>query len=119
MKNIFWGSVLVIISVICGLNAFGVTDINLLFDGWWTLFLIVPSIYGLLRKRDITGNVVGLLLGVLLLLTCQDVLDWELFGKLLFPAVLLAVGVRQLLTGVRVRKKNREAEEKENLSETK
>lgn len=113
MKNIFGGTILVIIGIICGLNAFGVTNINLLFDGWWTLFLIVPCAYGLVRKREITGNVVGLLLGVLLLLTCQNVISWEQFGKLLFPAVLLAVGVRQILVGIRKKRtaKNAETEE--------
>ena len=46
MKNlsrILWGIVLIFIGVIWGLNRTGVADINIFFDGWWTLFIIVPS----------------------------------------------------------------------------
>ena len=41
--NILWGVVLIIVGVIFGLNAVGLTDINIFFHGWWTLFIIVPS----------------------------------------------------------------------------
>ena len=42
-KNIIWGIVLVIIGIIFGLNALEITNINIFFSGWWTLFIIVPS----------------------------------------------------------------------------
>ena len=55
--SIIWGIALVAIGVVLGLNAFGVTDIELFFDGWWTLFIIVPSAVGLFREKDKTGAV--------------------------------------------------------------
>lgn len=42
IKNILWGIILVIIGVIIGLNTMGITDIDIFFDGWWTLVIIVP-----------------------------------------------------------------------------
>ena len=42
IKNILWGIILVIIGVIIGLNTIGITDIDIFFDGWWTLVIIVP-----------------------------------------------------------------------------
>lgn len=32
------------------MNAFGITDIELFFDGWWTLFIIVPCLVGIYWK---------------------------------------------------------------------
>ena len=41
-SNVLWGFVLIIIGIVFGLNALDITDINIFFDGWWTLFIIVP-----------------------------------------------------------------------------
>jgi len=44
MKNtskILWGIILIAIGVIIGLNSFGITDIDVFFNGWWTLILLV------------------------------------------------------------------------------
>ena len=45
MKNltsVIWGLVFIIVGVIFGLNTLNITDINIFFDGWWTLFIIIP-----------------------------------------------------------------------------
>ena len=47
--------------VIIGLNAFHITNIDLFFDGWWTLFIIVPCFFGLFKDQDKTGNIIGLI----------------------------------------------------------
>ena len=43
IESILWGLVLIVVGVIIGLNTMGITNINIFFDGWWTLFIIVPS----------------------------------------------------------------------------
>lgn len=43
VRNVLWGIVLIAVGVIIALHAFGVADINIFFDGWWTLFIIVPA----------------------------------------------------------------------------
>ena len=91
--NILWGLVFIAVGLILGLNATGITDINLFFDGWWTIFIIVPCFIGLFRDRDKIGNLIGLLIGTALLLCCQGILDFELMWKLLIPAILVAVGL--------------------------
>ena len=53
MKNItkiLWGTALIAVGGIIALNAFGITDIELFFDGWWTLFIIVPCLVGIIWK---------------------------------------------------------------------
>ena len=47
VRNVLWGIVLIAVGVIIALHAFGVADISIFFDGWWTLFIIVPCTVGL------------------------------------------------------------------------
>ena len=91
--NALWGIVLIIVGLIIGGNALGITDINIFFDGWWTLFIIVPSFTGLFKDNEKTGNLIGLLIGVALLLACQDILNFDLIWKLAFPVILVVIGI--------------------------
>ena len=93
IKNILWGIVLVIIGVIIGLNTIGITDIDIFFDGWWTLFIIVPCFIGLFTNKDKTGNIIGLLVGVILLLGMQNIIDFSLIWKLLLPSIIVIIGL--------------------------
>lgn len=72
---------------------FGYTNINIFFSGWWTLFIIVPSFIGLFKEDEKMGNMIGLLVGIVLLLCCQDILDFNIIWKLIFPAVLVIIGL--------------------------
>lgn len=98
-KNILLGLLLVALGLIFGLNALGLTDIDVFFDGWWTLFIIVPCTVGLFRERDKTGNLIGLTIGVLLLLVCQDFLSFGTILKLIFPAILVIAGLSIIFKG--------------------
>ena len=91
--NLLWGLVLIIVGVILGCNATGLTNIDIFFDGWWTLFIIVPCFIGLFNDNDKTGSIIGILIGVFLLLCCQDILNFELFWKLLMPTILVIIGL--------------------------
>ena len=71
----------------------GITNINLFFDGWWTLFIIVPCFIGLFKENEKTGNLIGMFIGIALLLACQDISDFDLVWKLMFPAILVAIGI--------------------------
>lgn len=75
---------------------YGITNINIFFDGWWTLFIIIPCFIGLFKENEKTGNFIGLLIGIVLLLACQDILDFNLIWKLMFPAILVIIGVSMI-----------------------
>lgn len=92
ISDLLWGIVLVIIGVIFGLNALNVTDINIFFAGWWTLFIIVPSFIGLFRGDSRMWNIIGLVVGLFLLLACQDVVDFDIVWKLMVPVILVIIG---------------------------
>ena len=93
ISDIMWGLIFIIIGVILGGNALDIFNINLFFDGWWTLFIIVPCFIGLFKEREKTGNIIGLLIGVALLLSCQNILDFDMIWKLALPAVLIIIGL--------------------------
>ena len=100
ISNILWGIALISVGVIFALNAFGITDIELFFDGGWTLFIIVPCFIGIFSEREKTGNIIGLLIGVFLLLCCQDVLGFDILWKLAIPAIIVIIGLKLILGAV-------------------
>lgn len=83
MKSILWGVVLVLLGVLVGTNSLGITNIDIFFDGWWSLFIIIPCFIGLFSNEDKTGNIIGLLVGVILLLGMNDILDLDKIWKLI------------------------------------
>ena len=92
-SNLLWGIVLITIGVIFGLNALEITNINLFFNGWWTLFIIVPSFIDLFKEKDKTGNIIGLIIGIVLLLGCNNIIDFNLIWKLIVPIALIIIGI--------------------------
>ena len=92
-SNILWGIILVVIGVIFGLNALEITNINIFFDGFWTLFIIIPCFIGLFKEKDKKGNLIGIFIGLFLLLSCQNIVDFDLLLKLLVPVVLVIIGL--------------------------
>lgn len=100
VENILWGIVLIVVGIIFGGNAFGITNINIFFDGWWTLFIIIPCFIGLFHENDKTGNLIGLLVGIALLLGCQNILDFDLIWKLALPTILVIIGLSLIFKNV-------------------
>ena len=100
-NQVLWGVILVGIGLLLGLNALGITHINLFFDGWWTLFIIVPCVAGLVSGKDVVGHLIGIGIGVFLLLCCQDILDFSMLWKLVFPAIIILFGVKMIF-GTRI-----------------
>ncbi|MBQ4634494.1 MAG: hypothetical protein IJB71_04015 [Bacilli bacterium] len=93
MTNVLWGIVFIVVGIIFGLNILEITNINLFFDGWWTLFIIIPCFIGLFKTEGRKANFIGLVIGICLLLGCQNVVDFELMWKLLGPIVLVLIGI--------------------------
>ena len=91
-KSIIWGSILILVGLVLALNEFGVTNINIFFKGWWTLFIIIPSFINLFVDKDKTGSLIGVLIGVLLLLSIRNIIDLNILWKLIIPIILVCIG---------------------------
>lgn len=71
-----------------------INDFTIFFDGWWTLFIIVPCFCGLFRKDGAkVGNLIGIAIGLFLLLMAQDVLSGRKLWALLIAVVCVLIGV--------------------------
>ena len=92
-KSIMWGVILIIVGIILGGNALELFDINVFFDGWWTLFIIIPSLFGIANNREKVGSIIALVIGVLLLLSCQNIIDFDVIWKLMVPIIIVGVGL--------------------------
>ena len=93
LGNILWGVFFVALAAIVGLNSLGMVNVNLFFKGWWTLFIIVPAFISFIKDRDKTVPLIFLLVGVVLLLANQELIDFSIVKKLIAPAILLIIGL--------------------------
>lgn len=97
MKNVskvLWGILLIAIGIVIALNSLEIMKINIFFDGWWTLFIIIPCFINLFdEKESKTGNAIWLVIGIFLLLGAQDFVPIEIILKLIFPFILVCIGL--------------------------
>lgn len=96
VSRILWGIVLVVLGLLFILKICNVFTFDIFFDGWWTLFIIIPSVIGLICERDKTWNLICLTVGVVLLLCARSVLEWGMMWKLVIPVVAVIVGIRMI-----------------------
>lgn len=93
VNRVLWGLVLVALGVVWALRATGLVDWSIFFPGWWTLFIIVPSVIGLITEDHKGGSLFGILLGVALLLACLGVINFSMIWKLILPVVVILIGL--------------------------
>lgn len=91
--NILWGILLIAVGVIFGLNALGITNINIFFKGWWTLIIIIPSFIELIRNDNKIWSSIWLVIGIVLLLCTQNILSFTMISKLILPFILVMIGI--------------------------
>lgn len=96
-NKVLWGIVLIALGLVFALNALEIAEIDIFFKGWWTLFIIVPALIGLVTERDKTGNIVALLIGVGLLLAARDIISFSMLWKLCIPVIIVIIGIRLIL----------------------
>lgn len=87
------GLLFITVGIILCLNLTGITNIDIFFDGWWTLFIIVPSISSIITSKEKASGLVGLIAGVLLLLAARDIIEYSVIWKFLLPTALIIIGL--------------------------
>ncbi len=103
--NLLIGLAFIAAAVLWAGNTFGIWSFTLFFPGWWTLFIIVPSLISIVKSGPRVFNLICFIIGGLLLLTqlLPSVFTWSLVSRLVFPIILLVIGVvilcRSLFTG--------------------
>lgn len=99
-RNIIWGIILIVIGLALTGNIFNLFRIHIFFDGWWTLFIIIPSIIGITNEGPKTGNIISLVVGILLFLACRGLFDFAIIWKLLLPIIIVGIGISMIFKDV-------------------
>lgn len=92
-RPIIWGVAIIALGVIFGGNALGWFNIDIFFDGWWTLFIIVPSAISLITEKEKLSSLGFLVAGVILLLAAQNVFSYDVAWKAILAVALILIGV--------------------------
>lgn len=92
-RPIIWGIAIVALGVIFGGNAIGLFNFDVFFDGWWTLFIIVPSAISLITEKERLQSLAFLGAGVIMLLAAQDVFKWDVAWKAILALFLILIGL--------------------------
>ena len=92
-KPIIWGIAIIALGLIFGGNALGLFSLDIFFDGWWTLFIIIPSIISLITDKDKIMSLGFIAVGVILLLAAQDIFSYDVAWKVILAVFLIAIGL--------------------------
>lgn len=102
--RILFGVVLILIGLTAILNSFQITDISFgrLIADYWPVLLILWGFEVLLEQNGSSAKVAGLLIFLIGVVFLGRNLHWfyfntDLFWRLLWPAILILLGVRLLL----------------------
>ena len=110
--QIIWGIAIIALGVIFAGNALHLFDINIFFKGWWTLFIIVPSIINLFTEDHKVTSLIFICAGVILLLAAQEVFDYDVAWKVILAIVLVAIGFSIIFQNAFRGKLDKKTEEK-------
>ena len=112
VKPVIWGIAIIALGVIFGGNALGLFELNIFFDGWWTLFIIVPSVFGLFTDKDKFASLGLLAVGVVLLLAAQNVFSYDVAWKVILAVFLVLIGISIIVKNIFHNKNSKEVEKK-------
>lgn len=97
VASVITGALLIVAGICAFGQAAGYWNLATLLSGWWTLFLIVPAVAGMIVSGPRPGNVCLLLLGLWLFAECHDWLG-GMSRTMLLGIFLVVIGI-SVLTG--------------------
>ena len=95
---LIWGLLLIVVGIIFSGNVLSIWSIDIFFTGWWTLFFNIPGIVSIIKHGLNWGSGILVILGLMLLLDELDIITGEVMWKLVFPLILILVGVTIILS---------------------
>ena len=100
VSRIFLGVLILALgTILCG-NAMGIWDVDVFFPGWWTLFIIIPCLYFIVVDGPDFGNVIGLVVGVVLLLSKISIFKGYISWRIILPIIIIIIGIKVIVSAV-------------------
>lgn len=90
--EIIWGIGFIAFGLILLGKFLGFYDFNVFFDGWWTLFIIVPSLIDLFTENHKSTSITFLILGILLFVASRDYLSYGTIFKIFVCVIFIISG---------------------------
>lgn len=95
-----WGVLMIVGGVLLAGKILHWFEFELFFNGWWTLFLIIPSAVNFMTgQKNRSRSLKGFVIGVLLLMAVQGFIEYHMFFPLLIAVFLIMKGCRMMLPG--------------------
>ena len=108
-KGILWGIAIIAVGILWGLNKSNIIDFTIFFPGWWTLFIIVPSVIGLFKDRDKTASAIFLVIGLFLLINAN--FDLKPIKVLILPTIVVLIGIYIIVKNIKNNKEHPQFEQ--------
>lgn len=99
------GILIILLGVYWACRALDLIQFSIFFRGWWTLFIIIPSLMGLRDGKSRSSHIVGLLIGVMLLLWRQHLLPGSYLPALILGMIFILIGLYIMLGGSKSKSK--------------
>ena len=93
LTNGLWGLFFIVVGIGFAGNVLNIWDFHLLFDGWWTLFIIIPCFISMIQTGFGVGSTMGFIIGVLLFMSYRVEFNFDMW-QLVVPAILILIGLR-------------------------
>jgi len=91
----FIGALLMIGGLLVILNIAGVFSFDIFFPGWWSIFIMLPCLFGLITGHgDRIGSLFGLTIGIFCLLAANGIIDWGNMWKCVLASLAFTFGLR-------------------------
>lgn len=116
MNTIIWGICLIFIGIGMIGNFTGL--FNILFKGWWTIFIIFPAVIDLFSKKNTMWSLTLISIGAALLLQQQGLISGSLIWKVLLSAWIIILGINMIINNSNFHKTNKDFDiiDKNNLN---
>ena len=78
---------------------------NIFFSGWWTLFIILPSLGSVLFYKNKLTSLYVLTIGILILLGCNDILSLNKCFTILLCLGIILIGISIIKSTIKIPQK--------------
>lgn len=100
--NIITGTLFSIYALVALILTIFLPKYNIFFDGWWTLFIILPSLGSLLFYRNKLTSLYTLTIGILILLGCNDVIGLKKCFTILLCLGIILLGINIVKATIKI-----------------